>query len=110
CIHVHGTFHDVDNEFKKEEEIKHKKEMLIAISKATDELLSNSDLYQATYNSLKLLEKAIGADRVFFFQNSRDENKNQVTSQLYEWHFENENVKIDASNNQKIPFVALAEY
>src|SRR5690606_38714916 len=102
--------HDVDSEFTNEEEIRLKKEMLIAISKATDELLSNRDFFDATFNTLELLGKAVSADRVFFFQNSRDENNNPVTSQLYEWNAENKEVKINTSYNQKIPFVALAEY
>jgi PAS domain S-box-containing protein len=110
CTHVHGAFQDIDNESKKEEEIRLKKEMLLAISKATDELLSNRDLFNATYNSLALLGKAIGADRVSFFQNSRDDGKNQMTSKLYEWNSESENVIINTSGSHKVPFVVLAEY
>lgn len=85
CTIVRGTFHDIDKETKIEKELKRKEQMLLAISKATDELLSNNDFYEATAKSLELLGKAINVDKVYFFQNQTTKNQQLITSHRYEW-------------------------
>ncbi|MEX2593473.1 MAG: PAS domain S-box protein [Anditalea sp.] len=109
CIQVHGTFHDIDNQTKNEQELKRKEQMLFAISKATDELLSNNDLYDATSKSLKLIGKAVATDRIYFFENGADEANNPVTPLRYEGKGGME-PKINHPDLQNIPFGVLEDF
>src|SRR5690606_10210049 len=78
--------------------------MLVAISQATDELLSNSNFYEAIYHSLELIGKAVDGHCLYFYENGLGENKGLVTSQKYEGRA---GLKTPILNNpklQNIPF------
>lgn len=109
-IMINGTFHDINNEHRKEEEITRKQDMLTAISSATDKLLSNRDFYEATDYSLKILAKAIGADKVAFFENSLESTGTQVANHVFEWNSKNNEVFLKDPLQQKIPFQIWEEY
>jgi signal transduction histidine kinase/response regulator RpfG family c-di-GMP phosphodiesterase len=83
CIHVYGSFHDIDEQKRKEEELQRKENMLFAISQAKDELLSNIDFDQAIKNSLELVGKTVNADRFYFYQNEIVNGTSWMTSQKY---------------------------
>lgn len=110
CTQIQGTFHDIDSETKNEKELKRKEQMLFAISKATDELLSNNDFFEAIYKSLELLGKAVNVDMVYFFQNGTDKDNNGITSHKYEWGSRERKPRNNAPNSQNIPLVLVADY
>lgn len=109
CVMVNGSFHDINEEYIKEEDIKRKKEMLAAISSATDELLSNSDFYEAIYYSLILLAKAVNADKVAFFENNPGDNQKLSTCHRFEWNKKGDSSVLKDPEHQNIPFTALSE-
>ena len=105
-----NTSHDIIEEVGNQTEIKRREQILIAISQATDELLSNSNFYKAIYNSLELIGKAVDGHCLYFYKNEWDENNRLVTSQKYEGRA---GLKIPILNNpklQNIPFGAWEVY
>lgn len=109
CILVHGSFHDIDHQTRNEEELKQKEQMLFAITQATDELLSNSDFFEATYNSLELIGKAVGADRLSLYQMGHDYGNTPVFSQKYEGRA-GAKPKINDPDRQNIPLGSLEQF
>ncbi len=109
-IYLYGTVQNIDDMVRNEEQLLQKEEMLHSISIATDELLSNRNLYKAISNSLELIGKAANVDRVYFFQNSLDENGNKVCSQRFEWSADEAESQIDNPNLQNIPMAFFGDF
>src|SRR5690606_27349568 len=109
CIMLNGAFHDINDEYVREEEIKRKKQMLTAISAATDELLSNRDFYEAIYFSLILLAKAINADKVAFYTNNL-EAPSATTSHNFEWNKVDDKAIFKDPEQQNIPYRILKDH
>lgn len=109
-FHLENTFYDIDEEAKDPTEIKRREQVLIAISRATDELLSNSDFYHAIYHSLELIGKAVDGHCLYFYQNGVDENNRLVTSQKYEGRAGLKNPILDNPKLQNIPFGVWEAY
>ena len=103
-FHLENNFNDVDEEAKDPTEIKRREQVLIAISRATDELLSNSDFYHAIYHSLELIGKAVDGHRLYFYENGVDKNNRLVTSQKYEGRAGLKIPILDNPTLQNIPF------
>ena len=89
----------------------HKREkMLLAISNATEELLSNPDIYQAISNCLDILGPAVGVDRTYFFENSSHDRAEMLTSQRYEWNADDTEPQIDNPELQNIPISIFEDF
>lgn len=56
-----------------------------AFAKATNNLLTIEDLNISVNKSLKILGEAVDADRIYIFENHKDENGRLLTSQIHEW-------------------------
>ncbi|WP_339922119.1 response regulator [uncultured Cyclobacterium sp.] len=110
CLHLSGTIQDIDEEVKQENQLIQKEQMLLAISKATDELLSNNKLYEAIPNSLEIIGKSVGVDRIYYFENSIGEDGEKLTSQRFEWSTETVESQINNPDLQNIPFEAFGEF
>ncbi|HEY1046154.1 MAG TPA: ATP-binding protein [Bacteroidia bacterium] len=93
---------DISERYKNQKALESKQQMLKAISIATDELLSNNDLFSACAHSLELLGKATQVSRTYLFENSF--NGNAVTSQRVEWSAEHAIPQIDNPELQNVPF------
>src|SRR5690606_20329494 len=98
-----------DHQTRNEEELKQKEQMLFAITQATDELLSNSDFFEATYNSLELIGKAVDADRLYFYQMGTDNRNNPVISQRYEGR-PGARPKLNDPNRQNLSLGTLGQF
>lgn len=109
CLYLSGTIQDIDEEVKKEKQLIQKELMLEAISKATDELLSNHKLYEAIPNSLELIGKSVGVDRIYYFENSI-KGEDRYTSQRFEWSTENVESQINNPDLQEIPLEAFGDF
>jgi PAS domain S-box-containing protein len=110
CVIIRGSFQDVNDEYEKENEIRKKNDMLVAISSATDELLSNRDFYEATYYSLIILARAFDADKVAFYENSIDGDGTHRTCHNFEWRLKDDKTLVKDPGQQKVPFRILAEH
>ncbi|MFC4873270.1 response regulator [Negadavirga shengliensis] len=111
CLYLYGTIQDIDEQVKNENQLIQKEQMLSAISKATDELLSNRNLYEAISKSLELIGKAADVDRVYFFENSMDENGKVLTSsQRFEWSSEGVESQINNPELQNVPIGFFGEF
>ncbi|MEX2513049.1 MAG: response regulator [Cyclobacteriaceae bacterium] len=110
CLYLFGTIQDIDDQVNKENQLMQKEQMLSAISKATDELLSNRNLYEAISNSLELIGKAADVDRVYFFENGKADDGSKVTSQRYEWSSEDVDPQINNPDLQEIPLAFFGEF
>jgi PAS domain S-box-containing protein len=80
-----------------------KQKMLSNVAAATNELLVNSDYYEAIYKCLALLGEATGVDRVYMFENYYEGNK-VYTSYKMEWSAKLFQAEIDNPKLQNIPF------
>jgi PAS domain S-box-containing protein len=95
---------------EKEQNLFHKERMLLAITRATDELLSNKDLMDAIRQGLTLLGDAVGVDRTYYFENHQDPNTgNWFTSQRFEWNSGAANAQIDNPDLQNVPLSIFGE-
>ncbi|GAB3012758.1 hypothetical protein GCM10027284_35520 [Cyclobacterium sediminis] len=110
CLYLSGTIQDIDEEVKKEQQLIQKEQMLGAISKATDELLSNNKLYEAIPNSLEIIGKSVGVDRIYYFENSMGEEGDTYTSQRFEWSNDTVEAQINNPDLQNIPLEAFGDF
>ncbi|WP_040414025.1 response regulator [Cyclobacterium qasimii] len=110
CLHLSGTIQDIDEEVRRENQLIQKEQMLLAISKATDELLSNNKVYEAIQNSLEIIGKSVGVDRIYYFENSLDENSEKISSQRFEWSADTVDPQINNPDLQNVPFEAFGEF
>lgn len=108
--YLYGTIQDIDDQVKNEEKLMQREQMLHAVSSATDELLSNRNLYEAISNSLEIIGKSVMVDRVYFFENGIDEEGNKITSQRYEWSSEESLALINNPDLQNIPVEFFSEF
>src|SRR5690606_38163440 len=67
-FHLENNINDVDGDAKDPSVRLRRDQVLIAISRATDELLSSSDFYDAIYHSVELIGKAVDGLRLFFHE------------------------------------------
>ena len=79
-----GVARDINQRKNAQEELLIKQKMLTTISAATNELLVNSDYYEAIGRCLVLLGEATGVERVYLFENYY-EGDNGYTSQKMRW-------------------------
>ncbi|WP_245189721.1 response regulator [Lunatimonas salinarum] len=108
--YLYGTIQDIDEQVKSVEIIQQKEQMLQAISTATDELLSNANLYEAIANSLEIIGKAVSVDRTYFFENGLDDEGNRITSQRFEWSSEEALPMINNPDLQNIPIEFFSDF
>ncbi|HSI75992.1 MAG TPA: PAS domain S-box protein, partial [Lunatimonas sp.] len=108
--YLYGTIQDIDEQVHNDEKLMQKEQMLQAISSATDELLSNDNLYEAVSNSLEIIGKSVNVDRVYFFENSFDEEGNRLTSQRFEWSSEEAEPQINNPDLQNIPMEIFGDF
>ncbi|NLG33279.1 MAG: PAS domain S-box protein, partial [Syntrophomonadaceae bacterium] len=80
-----------------------KEKILSNIAAATNELLINSDYYEAINICLALLGEATGVDRVYMFKNHYEDNKG-YTSYRMEWNSGIFPAQINNPKLQNIPF------
>ncbi len=86
-----------------------KQKMLSNVAAATNELLVNSDYYEAIDKCLALLGEATGVDRVYMFENYYEGNK-AYTSYKLEWNSELFRAEANNPKLQNIPFNQAADF
>lgn len=97
--------HDITEEYRLKEEDRIKERILYSYMKFTEELLTNSDSYDALANGIKLLGEATQVDRVYYWENDYDENtKKWYTSQKLEWCMDDVDQQIENPELQNVPY------
>jgi len=86
-----------------------KQKILSNIAAATNELLINSDYYEAINKCLALLGEATGVDRVYMFENHYEDNK-ACTSYKMEWNSGIFPAQINNPRLRNIPFEQIANF
>jgi len=81
-IAVHGVTRDITERKREESELKQRDRLLQSISRAVISLLHRSDLEIAIQEALQILGEAINADRVYIFENIKDEKTNETGMRL----------------------------
>ena len=84
-----------------EDNLKYKSDILTAITKISEKILSNKDIHVIFNDILKTLGKATKADRVYFFEANEEK---RLISQKYEWVNENIEPQIDNPDLQNVPY------
>jgi diguanylate cyclase (GGDEF)-like protein/PAS domain S-box-containing protein/putative nucleotidyltransferase with HDIG domain len=115
---------DVTERKEIEKQLLMKQSMLKSIAEATNELLSNSDIFSAMLNSLITVAKVTEVDRVYLYKNNYEKDCSTFTiSQKIEWrpnflepHIDNKSLKdmtfdeLDEffwTLSQRLPFVSF---
>ncbi|MEZ4838578.1 PAS domain S-box protein [Flavobacterium sp.] len=84
-----------------EENLKYKSDVLTAITKISEKILSNSNIHSIFDDILKTLGKAVKADRVYFFEANEEK---RLISQKHEWVNENIDPQINNPKLQNVPY------
>lgn len=78
--------------------------LLSALAKSTNLLLTLKDLNVSMNKSLKILGEAVEVDRVYIFENHKDENGRLLMSQIYEWCKDPKEAQIDNPDLQNFDY------
>ncbi|MCX6157084.1 MAG: PAS domain S-box protein [Ignavibacteriae bacterium] len=78
--------------------------LLSAIAKATNVLLTLKDLNLSVNKSLEILGEAVDVDRVYIFENHKDENGRLLMSQINEWCKDPKEAQIDNTDLQNFDY------
>ena len=105
-----GISMDISERKAIEESILQKQHMLHGIAVATDELLINPNLSEAINNSLIILGKAVGVDRVYLFENDYNQGDEVFTSQRFEWNSGDAAPQIYNPDLQVVPISIFDEF
>lgn len=101
---------DVTEKIKAEQQIKRKSSLLAANAKVTGSLIKSVNWLEGLDNTLKIIGKAVGVDRVYYFENSVDpETGELLTSQKIEWTSDNVESELDNPVLQNIPMSEFPE-
>lgn len=84
-----------------EDNLQYKSDILTAITKISEKILSNKDIHIIFNDILKTLGHATKADRVYFFEANEEK---RLISQKYEWVNENIEPQIDNPDLQNVPY------
>jgi len=85
-VGVHGITRDITERKLEESAIKHRDKLLQSVTKAIISLLHRSDLEIAIKEALQILGEAIDADRVYIFENVRDQKTGDTGMRLrHQW-------------------------
>ena len=97
-----GVARDISKRKLAQNQLMMRQKMLANIAAATNELLVNSNYYEAINRCLALLGEATGVDRVYMFENYYEGNK-AYTSYKMEWNSGLFPAEIDNPKLQNIP-------
>jgi PAS domain S-box-containing protein len=84
-----------------EDNLKYKSDVLTAITKISEKILSNNDIHIIFNDILATLGNATKADRVYFFEANEEK---RLISQKYEWVNENIETQIDNPDLQNVTY------
>lgn len=84
-----------------EDNLKYKSDILTAITKISEKILSNKDIHVIFNDILKTLGDATKADRIYFFEANEEK---RLISQKYEWVNENIEPQIANPDLQNVPY------
>lgn len=84
-----------------EKNLKYKSEVLTVISKISEKILSNQDVFRILDDILKTLGAVTNVDRIYYFEANEDK---RLISQKFEWTNQNVEPQIDNPNLQEVPF------
>ncbi len=102
---------DITEQKDLEAQVQIKEKLLFAVFDFTQELLLNSDSYEAITKGFALLGEATGIDRIYYWENSYDIESNQeYTSQKLEWCAEGITPQIDVIDLQNVPFKEVPDF
>ncbi|WP_154856468.1 response regulator [Cyclobacterium xiamenense] len=110
CLYLFGTIQDINEAVNRENQLIQKEQMLSAISKATDELLSNRNLNEAISRSLELIGKAADVDRVYYWENSKAPDGTTLTSQRFEWSADEVEPQVNNPDLQDVPINFFGDF
>ncbi len=104
-----GVSRDITKRKLAQNQLLIKQKMLSNIVAATNELLINSDYYEAIDKCLGLLGEATGVDRVYMFENYYEGNK-AYTNYKMEWNSGLFRAEINNPKLQNIPFDQASDF
>jgi len=87
-----------------QKQLQKRRDLLSAVAKSTKKLLVNPDFHLALNESLSMLGKAMGVDRVYVFENEYDHDEEQyITNQRFEWNSGGAQPQINNPELQNVP-------
>jgi len=104
-----GVTRDITKRKHAQEQLLLKEKILTNISAATNELLVNSDFYDAISKCLALLGEATGVDRVYLFENHYKDGQ-AYTSHKMEWNSGAYEPQIENPELQNMPFEEVSGF
>ncbi|WP_373480625.1 PAS domain-containing protein [Geminocystis sp.] len=101
-LFIEGIIFDINKQKITENKLQQKEKMLLAISQATKELLSNKNVENAIANSLNILCHAIEADQAYYFTFEHNGHE-LVCNHKYECYRDEREPVINSPELQNIP-------
>ena len=104
-------FKDITEKKASEALIHYKTTLIEAIAKVNSTLLAYDDWFEAIHNTLDIMGEAVGADRVYYFENHKDDaSGTPLTSQRMEWCRVGIVPQIDNPEMVNVTFDAFREF
>lgn len=111
CVRLFGSFQDITQRKNEQSLLVKKTRQLNAIAIFNALLIKQEEWLTALEKSLETFGEVVDADRVYYFDNSFDENTDEwTTSMRIEWVREGIEPQIDNPDHQKLPFGSIREF
>ncbi len=104
-----GLVNDITAQKEAEALIIYKGQLLSAIASATDKLMKIDDRNVAIANAFRIIGNAVGADRVYYYQNTFTQTAKGATNQRITWIRQNDAVIQNTPRYQNVPFENLSD-
>lgn len=99
-----GTYIDISNQKKIENELRQSERILSAVALSIKELIDTRDYLKAIESCFVLIGEATMVDRVYMFVNAYDEEGKGTTSQAIEWNAGSVEAQISNPDLQNLSF------
>ncbi len=97
--------YDITDRKKAEEALKYRDSLLQGVANAETNLLTTKDLDTAIYKTLDTVGKSANVDRLYIFENIKNQKTNEISiSKRYNWSLEKNDKDTDISEMQYISY------
>jgi PAS domain S-box-containing protein len=110
-VRMYGSYQDIHHRKVAELELEERNRHIQAIASLNAALLNYTEWFEALENHLKIIGKAVRADRVYYFENRFDQETGEgFTTQKLEWCREGIKPQLNNPDLEEVPFKEAPEF